>query len=248
MDKKHGHGVFRWESGNVYKGHYKEDQRHGYGEMYWTDGSVYKGEWVRGIQHGFGEMIFPDGTKKIGIFDHNTFVAAADLPDSHYQLGTKFSSPNERSTMRDNFSFDAKANSKFTMFNNSRRTSIDKEENEIDSMIPSRIFHPNSTKNSAMGSRGRSKITPKKLPPIIDRITKTNYGTRKKDRKANSDEKFNKTSSDFSYIDENIKRHAINMLNKRVKMSRKNKNKPVWKPSGKVPHNDGYSVIQKMFY
>lgn len=72
---KHGYGVFKWASGNVYKGNYKEDQRHGYGEMYWTDGSVYKGEWIRGIQHGYGEMIFPDGTKKVGMFDHNTFVS-----------------------------------------------------------------------------------------------------------------------------------------------------------------------------
>jgi hypothetical protein len=75
MDKKHGYGIFNWASGNVYKGNYKEDERHGYGEMYWIDGSIYKGEWVRGIQHGFGEMIFPDGTKKVGIFDHNTFVS-----------------------------------------------------------------------------------------------------------------------------------------------------------------------------
>jgi len=38
-------GTFTWESGNMYKGCYKEDERHGYGEMYWTDGSCYKGEW-----------------------------------------------------------------------------------------------------------------------------------------------------------------------------------------------------------
>ena len=45
LDKKHGFGEFKWESGNYYKGNYKEDQRHGYGEMFWTDGSSYKGEW-----------------------------------------------------------------------------------------------------------------------------------------------------------------------------------------------------------
>ena len=43
MDKKHGQGVFTWESGNMYKGGYLEDEREGYGEMYWTDGTVYKG-------------------------------------------------------------------------------------------------------------------------------------------------------------------------------------------------------------
>jgi hypothetical protein len=48
-DKKSGIGTFTWESGNQYRGCYKEDERHGYGEMYWTDGSCYKGEWENGI-------------------------------------------------------------------------------------------------------------------------------------------------------------------------------------------------------
>ena len=39
---KNGYGVFRWETGNVYKGNYRNDEREGYGEMYWIDGSVYK--------------------------------------------------------------------------------------------------------------------------------------------------------------------------------------------------------------
>ena len=46
--------------------------------MFWTDGSIYKGEWVKGIQHGYGEMLFPDGTKKVGVFDHNTFVSPTE--------------------------------------------------------------------------------------------------------------------------------------------------------------------------
>jgi hypothetical protein len=48
MDKKHGYGIFSWESGNMYKGNYKDDERDGYGEMYWTDGTVYKGDWRKG--------------------------------------------------------------------------------------------------------------------------------------------------------------------------------------------------------
>jgi len=43
MDKKNGYGVFTWESGNVYKGYYKDDERDGFGEMTWVDGSMYKG-------------------------------------------------------------------------------------------------------------------------------------------------------------------------------------------------------------
>jgi hypothetical protein len=45
MDKKHGYGVFEWESGNVYKGNYFEDERNGFGIMKWTDGSTYMGTW-----------------------------------------------------------------------------------------------------------------------------------------------------------------------------------------------------------
>lgn len=73
-------GQFVWESGNVYKGCYKDDERHGYGEMYWVDGSCYKGEWIKGIQHGIGRMEFPDGRIKEGIFENNVFKGPVDTP------------------------------------------------------------------------------------------------------------------------------------------------------------------------
>jgi len=46
---KNGYGEFRWSSGNVYKGNYKDDQRNGFGEMIWADGTRYIGEWKKGI-------------------------------------------------------------------------------------------------------------------------------------------------------------------------------------------------------
>ena len=72
-DKKHGKGVFEWESGNRYMGSYLNDERHGYGVMEWTDESKYLGTWVDGIQHGIGVMIFPDGVRRAGIFEDNIF-------------------------------------------------------------------------------------------------------------------------------------------------------------------------------
>ena len=72
-DKKHGFGVFEWESGNRYEGNYAEDERHGYGVMKWTDESMYMGMWDQGIQHGVGVMIFPDGVRRAGIFEENVF-------------------------------------------------------------------------------------------------------------------------------------------------------------------------------
>lgn len=60
-----------WESGNVYRGMYRNDLRHGYGEMFWIDGSVYKGNWVNGEQEGEGSIFLADGRMKQGIFSKN---------------------------------------------------------------------------------------------------------------------------------------------------------------------------------
>lgn len=73
QDKKHGYGIFTWESGNKYIGNYHLDERQGYGAMEWTDGSIFRGHWVAGVQHGVGVMIFPDGTKRAGFFENNAF-------------------------------------------------------------------------------------------------------------------------------------------------------------------------------
>lgn len=82
---KQGYGEFRWKSGNIYKGNYKNDLRNGYGEMSWTDGSVYKGNWVNGIQHGFGCMRFLDGTSNEGIFNRNIFQGPAKKRNSEIE-------------------------------------------------------------------------------------------------------------------------------------------------------------------
>jgi hypothetical protein len=43
---KNGYGEFYWQSGNIYKGEYKDDLRQGYGEMFWVDGYIYRGYWL----------------------------------------------------------------------------------------------------------------------------------------------------------------------------------------------------------
>ena len=48
-DKKHGNGLYKWESGNDYEGEYKEDERDGFGIFMWKDGSKYIGNWVKGV-------------------------------------------------------------------------------------------------------------------------------------------------------------------------------------------------------
>ena len=73
MDKKHGYGVFQWESGNKYSGNYHYDERQGYGTMEWTDMSKFKGHWIKGVQEGIGIMIFPNGVKRAGFFNNNVY-------------------------------------------------------------------------------------------------------------------------------------------------------------------------------
>ena len=40
---KNGYGIFKWKTGNLYKGEYRNDVREGFGEMNWIDGSKYIG-------------------------------------------------------------------------------------------------------------------------------------------------------------------------------------------------------------
>ncbi len=47
MDKKEGHGVYKW-----------------------SDGRVYDGNWLRGKQHGNGKYLLPDHTVKLGIWEN----------------------------------------------------------------------------------------------------------------------------------------------------------------------------------
>lgn len=45
------------------------DKKHGHGKYRWADGRVYDGPWNNGKQHGQGTYILPDATKKIGLWE-----------------------------------------------------------------------------------------------------------------------------------------------------------------------------------
>lgn len=59
-DKKSGHGVFKYDTGQQYSGAYYLDKRHGYGEMIWEDGAFYKGYWINNLMEGEGIYGFQD--------------------------------------------------------------------------------------------------------------------------------------------------------------------------------------------
>lgn len=67
--KRHGKGVYRWLSGETYRGEWKNDSHHGFGEWKYADGkSGYRGEWYNGEAHGLGIYIGENGDQYEGAF------------------------------------------------------------------------------------------------------------------------------------------------------------------------------------
>jgi hypothetical protein len=52
----HGKGIFKWTSGVVYEGEFRNNIIEGKGKYTWPDGSVYVGEVVAGKKEGYGEF------------------------------------------------------------------------------------------------------------------------------------------------------------------------------------------------
>lgn len=240
MDKKHGYGVFNWASGNIYKGNYKDDERHGYGEMFWIDGSIYKGEWIKGIQHGYGEMVFPGGSKKIGMFDHNTFVAPVednifldkqiDWKESRTQekqlnpLNKSFDIPGLSTTKNINASFSK--NKLKPISTPGENFSRKKKSTPNDISFDSKLLLKDVTKH-------------KMLPPLDSRGS-----TQARPRKRG----LNGVSSNSSFEVGDFSNKALKLLEK-GKTKLKTDKQPIWKPSGgKVSNADGYNTTQKLYY
>ncbi len=47
-------GTFKWFTGDVYAGQWKDDLMHGEGSYQYFDGRSYKGQWAKGFRHGLG--------------------------------------------------------------------------------------------------------------------------------------------------------------------------------------------------
>jgi len=61
-----GHGVYKYSSGAVYRGEWKEGRRHGYGELLLRDGTLYRGEWKEGRMDGYGIRRYQEGYEYAG--------------------------------------------------------------------------------------------------------------------------------------------------------------------------------------
>ncbi|KAJ1408080.1 MORN motif [Sesbania bispinosa] len=63
-----GCGVETWARGSRYRGQYRQGLRHGFGVYRFYTGDVYAGEWSNGQSHGCGVHTCEDGSKYVGEF------------------------------------------------------------------------------------------------------------------------------------------------------------------------------------
>lgn len=73
-------GVYRYQSGCIYKGEWKEGMRHGYGEMTWTETRGYKGLWVQGWPEGEGTAQLNAGLSFSGHWLQRKYSGLEQLP------------------------------------------------------------------------------------------------------------------------------------------------------------------------
>ena len=229
--------------------------------MYWTDGSIYKGEWVKGIQHGYGEMIFPDGTKKVGMFDHNTYVPSVeDGQLNTQQILAKISNSQERKLnplipSQDSVKLKLKNMDIRISTSNSKLRPIESRKNNDVSVDKSYDFAEEiAMKNSKFNIkklsspldtstetvlRSKNSTQKKPLPPLEPRTT-TQGGVRKLNKLTENN---SNTSFDVGLLSDK----ALKLLEMNQKKL-KNTQKPIWKPSGSIAPKDGYLTVQKQYY
>jgi hypothetical protein len=59
---ENGIGTYKWPSGNVYEGQWKDGVQNGAGASKWSSGNVYKGQYKDGYINGVGTYKWSDGT------------------------------------------------------------------------------------------------------------------------------------------------------------------------------------------
>ena len=59
--KRHGHGVYYYDSGDKYTGNWNQGKQEGHGVYVYANGDRYVGEWMQGKHHGEGTYYFKSG-------------------------------------------------------------------------------------------------------------------------------------------------------------------------------------------
>ena len=63
---ENGEGTYKWSTGEVYKGQWKDGKLNGQGIYKWKDGTVYEGQWKDGKKNGQGTNKWPDKAVYVG--------------------------------------------------------------------------------------------------------------------------------------------------------------------------------------
>ncbi len=72
--QRHGHGIFYFNTGDVYDGGWVEDKMQGQGIYKWPNGTKYEGNFSAGVMYGEGKFSWPDGRKYKGLFKNGRRV------------------------------------------------------------------------------------------------------------------------------------------------------------------------------
>ncbi|GEM_PF-636341 len=73
-----GQGTYLYSNGERYDGSFENHKRNGYGTYNWTDGSNYIGNWEDGNQDGSGSYTKVDGTKQVGKFEKGSYIGESN--------------------------------------------------------------------------------------------------------------------------------------------------------------------------
>ena len=94
--KKSGHGTLYYRDGTIYEGEWEKDGQDGKGTMTWTNGDKYKGEWKDGWRTGAGTYTWGNGDKYEGNWSGNNkngqgtyYYASGDRYEGNWSYGKK---------------------------------------------------------------------------------------------------------------------------------------------------------------
>lgn len=87
-DKENGYGTYIWPNGDKYEGYFKNGFRNGRGTYTWPNGEKYVGQWVKGKRNGQGTDYYSDGDKYVGNWVNSNREGSGVL---YYADGRKYS-------------------------------------------------------------------------------------------------------------------------------------------------------------
>lgn len=83
-----GYGIYKYDNGERYEGHFKNGKRNGYGIYTWPTGAAYGGEWLNDARHGEAVVYLTNGNYGTCVYKDN--VQMTGYGDWVYNNGDKY--------------------------------------------------------------------------------------------------------------------------------------------------------------